>query len=114
VADKKTIGIDLGHETLKYVSLSITSDKPQIENYKSADLNLAVDADDSAWREAVVSVLNSWKSEKLIQPEDELYITAPNDQVLIRALKIKTEDIKTQLEQEADKQIPVPLKKRCC
>ncbi len=109
MADKKTIGIDLGHETLKYVSLSITSDKPQIENYKSADLNLAVDADDSAWREAVVSVLNSWKSEKLIQPEDELYITAPNDQVLIRALKIKTEDIKTQLEQEADKQIPVPL-----
>jgi len=109
VADKKTIGIDLGHETLKYVSLSITSDKPQIENYKSADLNLAADADDSAWREAVVNVLNSWKSEKLIQPEDELYITAPNDQVLIRALKIKTEDIKTQLEQEADKQIPVPL-----
>ena len=109
MADKKTIGIDLGRETLKYVSLSNTSDKPQIKNYKSADLNLAADADDSAWRDAVVNVLNSWKSEKLIEPEDELCVTAPNDQVLIRALKIKTEDIKTQLEQEADKQIPVPL-----
>jgi len=109
VADKKIIGIDLGHETLKYVALSIISDKPGIKECKSQDLNLAIDADDSAWREAVVNVLKSWKSEKLIQPEDELYITAPNDQVLIRALKIKTEDIKNQLEQEADKQIPVSL-----
>ena len=109
MADKKTIGIDLGRETLKYVSLSNTSDKPQINNYKSANLNLAANADDSAWRDAVVNVLNSWKSEKLIEPEDKLCITAPNDQVLIRALKIKTADIKTQLEQEADKQIPVPL-----
>ena len=109
MADKKTIGIDLGHETLKYVALSITSDKPEIEQCKSENLNLAIDADDSAWREAVVNVLKSWKSEKLIQPEDNLYITAPNDQVLIRVLKIKTEDIKNQLEQEADKQIPVSL-----
>jgi len=109
VADKKTIGIDLGHEALKYVAVSITSDKPKIESYKSADLNLAADADASAWREAVINVLNSWKGENLIKPGDELYVTAPNDQVLIRALKIKTEDIKTQLEQEADKQIPVSL-----
>jgi len=109
VADKKIIGIDLGHESLKYVALSIASDKPKIEECKSANLNLAADADDKAWSEAVISVLKSWKSEKLIQPEDELFVTAPNDQVLIRALKIKTEDIKSQLEQEADKQIPVPL-----
>jgi len=111
VADKKIIGIDFGHETLKYVALSIASDKPGIKECKSADLNLSIDADDSAWREAVINVLKSWKSEKLIQSEDELYITAPNDQVLIRALKIKTDDIKTQLEQEADKQIPVSLDK---
>jgi len=109
VADKKIIGIDLGNETLKCVVLSVASDKPEIKDCKSVSLNLSLDSDEAAWRNAVVEVLKSWKSENFIQPEDDVCVTVPNDQVLIRALKIKTEDIKNQLEAEADKQIPVSL-----
>ena len=110
MADKKIIGIDLGHETLKYVAISVAADKPSIEACRANCLKLADDADGAAWREAAVNVLKSWKSENLISPEDSVYVTAPNDQVLIRTLKIKTSEIKEQLAVEADKQLPLDLK----
>jgi len=109
VADKKIIGIDLGHETLKCITLSVASGKPEIIDSKAVSLNLSIDADETSWSSAVVNVLNSWKETGLIGQEDEICVTVPNDQVLIRALKINTEDIKTQLGAEADKQIPVSL-----
>ena len=109
MADKKIIGIDLGHETLKCITLSVASGKPEIIDSKAVSLNLSIDADETSWSSAVVNVLNSWKETGLIGQEDEICVTVPNDQVLIRALKINTEDIKTQLGAEADKQIPVSI-----
>lgn len=105
VADKKVVSIDLGREALKFVFAEVGKASVKLSACQSVTLDIAHDADDAAWRAAVLDALKQQKLDK----KSEIYVTLPSSQVLTRALKIPTAELQTQIEEEAKKNLPLPI-----
>ena len=105
VADKKVVSIDLGREALKFVFAEVNKANAKLVACQSVTLDLPHDADDAAWRAAVLDALKQQKLDK----KSEIYVTLPSSQVLTRALKVPTAELQTQIEEEAKKNLPLPI-----
>ncbi len=108
VGDKNAIGIDIGRESLKCVVVSAQKGAVKVTGSESVRLELAADADASAWRAAAVKALSGLRARKVI-PDGPVAVTAPTAHTLIRALKVPTAKLELQLPEEAKQQLPFPL-----
>jgi len=109
VADKKVVSIDLGREALKFVYAQVNKGSVKLVDCQSVTLEISHDADDQAWRAAVLEVLKQQKAAGSLDKKSEIYVTLPSSQVLARALKIPTADLQNQLEEEVKKNLPLPI-----
>ena len=105
MADKKVVSIDLGREALKFVFAEVNKTNAKLVACQSVTLDIAHDADDAAWRAAVLDALKQQKLDK----KSEIYVTLPSSQVLTRALKVPTAELQTQIVEEAKKNLPLPI-----
>ena len=105
VADKKVVSIDLGREALTFVFAEVGKASVKLSACQSVTLDIAHDADDAAWRAAVLDALKQQKLDK----KSEIYVTLPSSQVLTRALKVPTAELQTQIVEEAKKNLPLPI-----
>ena len=105
MADKKVVSIDLGRETLKFVFAEVNKTNAKLVACQSVTLDIAHDADDAAWRAAVLDALKQQKLDK----KSEIYVTLPSSQVLTRAQKVPTAELQTQIVEEAKKNLPLPI-----
>ena len=105
MADKKVVSIDLGRETLKFVFAEVGKASVKLSACQSVTLDIAHDADDAAWRAAVLDALKQQKLDK----KSEIYVTLPSSQVLTRALKVPSAELQTQIVEEAKKNLPLPI-----
>ena len=109
VADKKVVSIDLGREVVKFAFGEVSKGSVKLTGCQTVTLEVAHDADDSAWRAAVLEVLKQQKAAGSLDKKSEIYVTLPSAQVLARALKIPTAELQAQIEEEAKKNLPLPI-----
>lgn len=109
MADKKVVSIDLGREVVKFAFAEVSKGSAKLTGCQSVTLEIAHDADDSAWRAAVLEVLKQQKAAGSLDKKSEIYVTLPSAQVLARALKVPTAELQTQIEEEAKKNLPLPI-----
>ena len=109
MADKKVVSIDLGREVVKFAFGEVSKGSVKLAGCQSVTLEVAHDADDSAWRAAVLEVLKQQKAAGSLDKKSEIYVTLPSAQVLTRALKVPTAELQTQIEEEAKKNLPLPI-----
>ena len=93
MADKKVVSIDLGREAVKFVYAQVNKGSVKLVGCQSVTLEISHDADDQAWRAAVLEVLKQQKAAGSLDKKSEIYVTLPSSQVLARALKIPTADL---------------------
>ncbi|MBO7543057.1 pilus assembly protein PilM [bacterium] len=109
MADKKVVSIDLGREVVKFAFAQVSKGSVKLTGCQSVTLEIAHDADDSAWRAAVLEVLKQQKAAGSLDKKSEIYVTLPSAQVLTRALKVPTAELQTQVVEEAKKNLPLPI-----
>ena len=109
MADKKVVSIDLGREVVKFAFGEVSKGSVKLTGCQTVTLEVAHDADDSAWRAAVLEVLKQQKAAGSLDKKSEIYVTLPSAQVLARALKIPTAELQAQIEEEAKKNLPLPI-----
>ena len=109
MADKKVVSIDLGREVVKFAFAEVSKGSAKLTGCQSVTLEIAHDADDSAWRAAVLEVLKQQKAAGSLDKKSEIYVTLPSAQVLARALKVPTAELQAQIEEEAKKNLPLPI-----
>ena len=109
VADKKVVSIDLGREVVKFAFGEVSKGSVKLTGCQTVTLEVAHDADDSAWRAAVLEVLKQQKAAGSLDKKSEIYVTLPSAQVLTRALKVPTAELQTQVVEEAKKNLPLPI-----
>ena len=109
MADKKVVSIDLGREAVKFVYAQVNKGSVKLVGCQSVTLEINHDADDEAWRTAVLEVLKQQKAAGSLDKKSEIYVTLPSSQVLARALKVPTADLQNQIVEEAKKNLPLPI-----
>ena len=109
MADKKVVSIDLGREAVKFVYAQVNKGSVKLVGCQSVTLEISHDADDEAWRAAVLEVLKQQKAAGSLDKKSEIYVTLPSSQVLARALKVPTADLQNQIVEEAKKNLPLPI-----
>ena len=109
MADKKVVSIDLGREAVKFVYAQVNKGSVKLVGCQSVTLEINHDADDEAWRTAVLEVLKQQKAAGSLDKKSEIYVTLPSSQVLARALKVPTADLQNQIVEEAKKTLPLPI-----
>jgi type IV pilus assembly protein PilM len=80
----------------------------RVATARAQRLDLAPDADDAAWRAAVVAALTAWRKENVL-PDVPAVVTAPSAHTLIRALKVPSATLLQTIAEEAKQQLPFAL-----
>lgn len=108
MGDKLAIGLDIGREAVKCVTLNVQKGGVSVKACKSIRLEVGADADLATWRAAALKALQQLRSERVLT-DVPVAVTAPTAHTLIRALKVPTAKYEQQLPEEAKQQLPFPL-----